>query len=233
MKCVTSLLHLDGASTHTAFIPIRQPAALSGSNSSLLLSSVLRSCRTSEKRREQRSLPRIASPYPVLPHGLNSTQLVLLSSCDLHSTPRHSSLLDATRYRTRLATHPLHGAAYSTTSSLYSNRHAEYSRSNTNTTTTSYHGVCHPFHSHFHIEFPSKSALLSHVSSPLNSNQLSYCSLFVFHPQLAMDLYLSTTHSILSASFGLASALLYMHLLYTPMHSLHLTTSHFTSLPSL
>ena len=179
--------------------------------------------RREEKRREQRSLPRIASPYPVLPHGLNSTQLVLLSSCDLHSTPRHSSLFDATRYRTRLATHSLHGAAHSTTSSLYSNRHAEYSRSNPNTT-TSYHGVCHPFHSHFHIEFPSKSALLSHVSSPLNSNQLSYCSLFVFHPQLAMDLYLSTTHSILSASSGLASAHLYMHLLYTPMLSLHLIT---------
>jgi hypothetical protein len=131
--------------------------------------------RREEKRREQRSLPRIASPYPALPHGLNSTQLVLLSSCDLHSTPRHSSLFDATRYRTRLATNPLHGAAHSTTSSLYSNRHAEYYRSNPNTNTTSYHGVCHPFHSHFHfhIEFPCKSALLSHVSSPLNLTQIN------------------------------------------------------------
>ena len=155
---------------------------------------------------------------------LNLSCCLVVISTQRHSTPRHSSLFDGTRYRTRLATHPLHGAAHSTTSSLYSNRHAEYSRSNPNpkTTTTSYHGVCHPFHSHFHIEFPSKSALLSHVSSPLNSNQLSYCSLFVFHPQLAMDLYLSTTHSILSAPSGLASAHLYMHLLYTPMHSLHL-----------
>lgn len=94
LKCVTSLLRLDGASTHTAFIPIHQPAALSGPNSSPLLCPSIVSGIREEKRAEIAASHRFAISCSAAWPQLNLSCCLVVISTPLHATSHYSMRRD-------------------------------------------------------------------------------------------------------------------------------------------